>query len=376
VRISHLKLDNWRNFRAVDVSLRTRAFVVGPNASGKSNLLDAIRFLRDIAEPEGGFQRAVKVRGGVSQIRCLHARQNPNVGVEVSVQLGEDLWKYRLEFAQDTLRRPLVMLEQVLLNDQELLSRPSTEDKADPNRLTQTHLEQVNANKDFRVVSDFLAQVRYIHIVPQLIRETERLSPRSNDPFGSDFLEQIAKTPRRTLESRLKKINKALQVAVPQLRELMIDRDDRGVPHLKGRYEHWRPKAGWQTEEHFSDGSLRLIGLLWAFLDGSAPLLLEEPELSLHSAIIRHIPSMMSGAKRKVRRQVLLSSHSADLLSDRGIGPEEVLLLRPTIDGTIVSLAAEDQEIRALLEGGLQMGEIVVPRSAPKNVEQLPLFGT
>jgi len=375
MRISRLKLDNWRNFRAVDVPLRSRAFVVGPNASGKSNLLDAIRFLRDIAEPEGGFQRAVKARGGVSQIRCLHARQNPNVGVEVSVELAEDHWVYRLEFAQDTLRRPLVMFEQVFKNGRELLKRPSREDREDPNRLTQTHLEQVNANKEFRPVSDFLSQVRYIHIVPQLIREADRVSPRSNDPFGSDFLEQIAKTPRRTLESRLKKVNRALQVAVPQLRELMIDRDDRGVPHLKGRYEHWRPKAGWQTEEHFSDGSLRLIGLLWAFLEGSAPLLLEEPELSLHSAIIRHIPSMMAGAKRKGRRQVLLSSHSADLLSDRGIGPEEVLLLKPTPDGSIVSLAAEDQEIRALLEGGIPMGEIVVPRSAPENVEQLPLFG-
>ncbi len=312
----------------------------------------------------------------MSQIRCLHARQNPNVAVELNLQLGEDQWDYRLEFAQDNQRRPLVRLEKVLLNGRQLLLRPSKDDQVDPSRLTQTHLEQVNANKDFRAVSDFLSQVRYIHIVPQLIRETDRLSPRPNDPFGSDFLEQIARTSKRTLESRLKKINKALQVAVPQLRELTIDRDDRGIPHLKGRYEHWRPKAGWQTEEHFSDGSLRLLGLLWAFLDGSAPLLLEEPELSLHAAIIRHIPSMMAGAKKKGRRQILLSSHSVDLLADPGIGPEEVLLLNPTPDGTTVSLAAADQEIKALLEGGLQMGEVVVPRSAPKGVEQLPLFGT
>ena len=40
--------------------------------------------------------------------------------------------------------------------------------------------------------------------------------------------------------------------------------------------EHWRPDAGWQTETQFSDGTLRLLGLLWSVLDGTGPLLLEE----------------------------------------------------------------------------------------------------
>jgi recombinational DNA repair ATPase RecF len=56
MRFTKLYLRNWRNFLEVDVALRERMFVVGPNASGKSNLLHALRFLRDIAEPRGGFQ--------------------------------------------------------------------------------------------------------------------------------------------------------------------------------------------------------------------------------------------------------------------------------------------------------------------------------
>ena len=52
--ITRLKLENWRNFTFVDIPLRERAFVIGPNASGKSNLLDAIRFLRDVAKRDGG----------------------------------------------------------------------------------------------------------------------------------------------------------------------------------------------------------------------------------------------------------------------------------------------------------------------------------
>lgn len=376
MRFTQLRLVNWRNFREVDLLLARRAFIVGPNASGKSNLLDAIRFLREIAEPEGGFQRAVQKREGVSQIRCLHARRPPQVAVEVEIELDSDRWTYRLEFGQETRgkRRPLVHREQVSRQGQVLLSRPDDQDRDDPSRLTQTYLEQVTANREFRPVVEALADVRYLHVIPQLVRHP-RPSSGERDPFGSDFLEQLASTRKKTQESRLRKINQALRVAVPQLRELKLERDTMGVPHLKGLYEHWRPNAGWQTEEHFSDGTLRLLGLLWAFLDGNAPLLLEEPELSLHAAVVRHIPSMMARAGGKKARQVLISTHSYELLTDEGIAPEELVLLRPTRDGTVVSLAATDAEIRELLEAGETAAAVATARTAPENAAQLALFG-
>ncbi|HUQ93914.1 MAG TPA: AAA family ATPase, partial [Bryobacteraceae bacterium] len=77
--ISRLALKNWRNFRVLEVPLTDRVFIIGPNASGKSNLLDALRFLRDIAKPGGGLQRAISQRGGVSKVRCLAARKEPDI---------------------------------------------------------------------------------------------------------------------------------------------------------------------------------------------------------------------------------------------------------------------------------------------------------
>lgn len=106
MRFTKLKLENRRNFSDIDITLQRRVFVVGPNASGKSNLLDVFRFLRDIADVQGGFQPAVSARGGVSQPRSLHARRQPNIVIDVNVTLNSDpLWGYRLEFSQDNLRR-------------------------------------------------------------------------------------------------------------------------------------------------------------------------------------------------------------------------------------------------------------------------------
>jgi predicted ATPase len=59
--ISHVVLKNWRNFQKVDVSLRERVFLIGPNAAGKSNFLDAFRFLRDVAKAGGGLQKAIEI---------------------------------------------------------------------------------------------------------------------------------------------------------------------------------------------------------------------------------------------------------------------------------------------------------------------------
>src|SRR5262245_6472290 len=179
----HLRLENWRNFLNVDVPLQRRVLLVGPNASGKSNLLDSFRFLRDIADVQAGFQKAVRLRRGVSQIRSLHPRRYPNVAIEVEVDLAaSSVWSYRLEFTQDNQRRPIIKRETVRCGGEVLLERPDQEDKEDPSRMTQTHLEQVNANKDFRELAEFFGNVRYLHIVPQLVREPDRSVGKSRDP--------------------------------------------------------------------------------------------------------------------------------------------------------------------------------------------------
>jgi predicted ATPase len=377
MKFRELALKNWKNFAAAEVGIPDRLFLVGPNASGKSNFLDAFRFLRDLASSGGGFQEAVARRGGVSAIRCLAARRYPNIELRVVLQEGDDgeRWVYEVAFNQDKQRRPLLKKERVLRQDQTLLDRPNDDDRADAARLTQTFLEQVNVNREFRAIATLFASIRYQHIVPQLVREPDRSVGRANDPFGGDFLEQVAKTPEKTQKARLRRIQNALSVALPQLQTIELWRDARGTPHLRGRYAHWRPQGAWQTEEQFSDGTLRLMGLLWVAMDKEGPLLLEEPELSLHPGIVRVLPQMLARVQRRTGRQIFLSTHSPDLLRDEGIDPDEVLLLVPGSEGTEVRTAASQQEICDLLAGGLSLADAVIPKTGPEHAAQLAVFG-
>ncbi|MFH0778812.1 MAG: ATP-binding protein, partial [Candidatus Eisenbacteria bacterium] len=366
-----------KNFANADVAIQNRVFLVGPNASGKSNFLDVFRFLRDLASSGGGLQESINGRGGVAALRCLAARRYPDVEIHAELRDldGTSRWEYEIAFNQDKQHPPLLSKERVIRDNKVLLERPNRKDLADRDRLTQTYLEQVNVNQKFRELATFFSSIRYLHIVPQLIREPNRSVGRSNDPFGGDFLEQVARVPAQRREARLRRIKEALRVAVPQLQEIELWRDARGTPHMRGKYQHWRPHGAWQTEEQFSDGTLRLMGLLWAAMEGSGPLLLEEPELSLHPEIIRILPQMFARVQRLTGRQLLISTHSPELLRDEGIGIDEVLLFVPEAEGTRVAPLESHREIQHLLQSGLSLVDVVIPKTAPANVEQLPLFG-
>lgn len=381
--VTHLNVKNWRNFRSVDVDLRERQFIVGPNASGKSNFLDVFRFLRDIAKTEGGgLQKAIKDRGGIPKVRSLAARKDPEISIDVSLAEGvgqQVSWRYALGIRQDPRGRrlPLVAYERVWHGELQVLDRPQVNDEDDPQQLTQTYLEQIGANAEFREVARFFQAITYLHLVPQLLRHADQIQGRiiEDDPFGQAFLERIAKSTEKRQKARLKIIEDALQIAVPQLQQLRFVRDkDSGRPHLEALYSHWRPNAGWQREDQFSDGTLRLIGLLWSLLEEDSMLLLEEPEQSLNAAIVAQLAPVIHRVQKRRRRQVLISTHSDDLLSEKGIDGREVLMLTPAAEGTEVQVASDVADIRALLEAGFSAGEAVLPRSNPVRAEQLSLI--
>jgi predicted ATPase len=370
MRLKSISLENWKNFRTLQCEINNRLFVVGANASGKSNFLDALRFMRDIVKHGGGLQYAVSQRGGISKIRCLSARENLHILISLEFIDDDDvLWKYTLSLKQQTRgnRNTIIHQETMTKNEQSVFNRPDSTDEQDEERLTQTYIEQISTNKDFRKIVDFLNTIQYMHLVPQLLKFPEAFSGPDlpEDPFGKSFLRTVAKTSRETRDSRLSKIQKILQIAVPQLRDLKYI-EDIGQPHLEVTYEHWRPRGAKQTEIQLSDGTLRLIGLLWSLISSKGILLLEEPELSLHTAIVEQLPQLFYSVFSKKKRQIIITTHSAELLSNRGISLSEILLLQTKSEGTKAYPANKLKEIEVLLKGGLTPSEAVLPYTRPE----------
>ena len=381
--VQRLTLKNWRNFRELDIPLREHTYLLGANATGKSNLLDAFRFLRDISKSQGGgLQKAIGDRGGIQKLRCLHARRTSDVAIDIHLAEAADdpspVWRYQLAFKPEGkgAQRILITSEKVWRGSDStpILDRPNSDDIGDPARLTQTHLQQIEANSEFRAIADFLSETVYLHIVPQLLKYGDQIGGHrlENDPFGQGLLDVMARVSKRSRESRLNKIQTALALAIPQFSKLRFVHDEiNGHPHLEALYAHHRPNAGWQREDQFSDGTLRLLALLWSLLDGAGLLLLEAPELSLNDSIVSQIPMMLQRVQRnnKKRRQVLISTHSDALLNNPGIDGRGIIMLEAGAEGSTARTVNSDEA--AALRAGLSVAEVILPKTRKETTEQL-----
>ncbi len=228
LRFTRVKLTNWRNFRAAEMHLQSRAFITGPNASGKSNLLDALRFLRDVAKPTGGLAAALREfgRNGLSGVRSLHARDPSHL--EFDVDIGNDdnptLWGYRLRIKRVGSEKEASVLEEVVKRRGEVVARQEREKPArDPLLYSQTLMEQVQKNTDFRELVSFLSSIRYLHVVPQIVRDGRRGLPLEDDPHGGDLLRRIKDMPKKSQEARLGRIADAVKLAIPEFESLELE---------------------------------------------------------------------------------------------------------------------------------------------------------
>ncbi len=88
MRISKLTLHNFKSFRDVTIPFRPFNVVIGANASGKSNLVQAFQFLKDIADH--GLENAVSLQGGVEFLRNMESGPDEPVRISIELEYSED----------------------------------------------------------------------------------------------------------------------------------------------------------------------------------------------------------------------------------------------------------------------------------------------
>jgi predicted ATPase len=393
--ITRVSLRNYKSIRLCAVSLGPLSFLVGPNGSGKSNFLDSMRFVANALR--SSVEQALRERGGINEVRRRSGGHPNHFSVRLDFHLPDGSHgHYAFRIGSMPQSGFEVQDEECVVNGRagdplsraEFRVRSGTVERMTGNikpPAARDRLFLVNAAglPEFRPVFDNLSHMGFYNLNPEAMRD---LQP----PDAGELLERdgrnIASVVGRLARvdvPRKERIEEYLSKVVPGVRG--VDHKILGPKEtLEFRQEVAGSKDPWRfVAANMSDGTVRVLGILAALFqtgNGSdVPLVgIEEPEIALHPGAAGVLLDGLIEAS--TRTQVIVTSHSPDLLDDPRIRDGAILAVGA--EGGMTVIGQPDEAGRkVLLENLYTAGELLrLNQLAPDRqkvdteVKQLALF--
>lgn len=393
VFLQRVVLRNYRSIGNCDVRLGALTYLVGMNGAGKSNFLDALHLVRDALN--GSLDNALHERGGLSEVRRRSSGHPNHFGIRLEFRLpsgeqGHFAFNvgalkdrgYEVQAEECALggigKGPFYRVERGQLRDSSETTFPS---------VTADRLALVAASgfTVFRPVFDALCAMGFYNLNPKLMRELQkpqdgRLLKAAGENIASvvGHLERIGKDQMHLIEDYLQTVVPTVRgverKSVGPMETLEFSQDMAGAKHP------WRFLA-----QNMSDGTLRALGVLVALFqrnqDYSPSLVgLEEPETALHPAASAALREALTRASKHT--QVIVTSHSPDLLDDRAIPTDAILSVVSESGETRIAPideASRDIMRNRLFSAGelLRLNQLAPDRKflAAQDAHQADLFG-
>jgi predicted ATPase len=396
--IRQVTLRSYKSIAACKVDLGPLMFLVGKNGAGKSNFLDAIGFIADALRISLDY--ALRGRGTIKEVRRRSAGHPNHFAIRVNFTLpdGRD-GHYAFRIGAKPNEGYEVQTEECFIHFAEAIGNTEHFQVQSGRVMTSTvsPLPAVTADRLFLVAASGLPQFRPVYDALSRI-EIYNLNPK-------EIAAMQKPDPGNILRHDGSNIASVFQQFTPKIQQLVKDNLSRIVPSISdidvqpfGQLEAMKFKQKIKGQSNpwqffataMSDGTLRAFGILVAAFQAASakpgsnpPLLigLEEPEMALHPAAAGTLLSVLRQGAENC--QILVTSHSPDLLDNRDISPDALLAV--TDDGGLTKIGPIDTASRQTLRDGLcTAGELLrqdqlVPASDSvsdvASERQLKLFG-
>ena len=379
--LRRVQIRGYKSIAFCDVTLEPLTILVGRNASGKSNFLDALAFVRDAMATN--IPEAVKRHGGWHSMLSRHAADKQiSFEFEVAIthpDMGEVVAIYG--FVLHVERSGVTCLITENFNTKNMIETHSTsfsvsrhagvtswagpDDLRDVFYHFQDRPDQLSlgllANQSIVNIGDGFRHMGFYNFNPGVIRIPQKPSPGTILEADGSNLASLIPSVEDIDHDTITRVKAYLSAVVNEVKDFR---------HIAvGGYDtlQFQIAAGRNAEVFdfdagsMSDGTLRVLACLMAAFQvqrsgGPSVVGIEEPETSLHPAAMRALVDALDEAA--LRTQVLLTTHSADLLDNPTIRPENVRVVE-MIDGrTIIAPvdAASVEIVRRKLNtlGGLE----------------------
>ncbi|MBL7497325.1 AAA family ATPase [Frankia sp. CNm7] len=339
--VPRLRVRDFRSIADCDLALGPLTVVVGFNASGKSNLLDALRFVADAVRTSP--VRAVEDRGGLDAL-LRRGRDGQAESFEIVLDLllpplseGGEAVEATYGFAIGRGDDPGMSLAVL----RERCRVGSADGWADtPGRPRARLRLPAEATRDdrFAAVEESLLAMRFYDLEADALRALEEGTGRRSElgPSGG-HLGQVLDAMATADRAGKERLDAYLAGLVPGAVGMDERREGR-YSTVEARFRHGEAveEVDIVPRESLSEGTLRATGVLAALFQqpvftGQVSLLgIEEPEKALHPAAVGGLYEALDDAARHT--QVIVTSQSSDLLDNEYVRLDHIRAVA-SVDG-------------------------------------------
>lgn len=369
--LSRVKVRNYKSLANCNVELGRLTLLVGRNGCGKSNFLDAIRFVLDGLQTS--LDHAVKSRGGIDEVRRKSTGHPHNFAISLKINLEEGFAWYGFEIAARPRGGFVVKDERLKIFDTRSLQRDhfhvtegkvvsSSLENMAPGVADRLYLVTAAGRLELLEVYESLMGMGFYNLNPEEMKDVQ--SPDAGELLrrdGSNIASVVARleSDRPALKARIRTFLSAIVPDVADFERTAVGHKETLLfrQAVRGSQHPWRFHAA-----SMSDGTLRALGVLIAamqLVDRKDPVHLvgiEEPEAALHPAAVAAL--MESLREAAVHTQVLVTTHSPDIL-DQFDETKDTLLVLQSKRGETEIAPADNASRQAIHDHLYSAGELL-----------------
>jgi len=343
--LTGIHFKNWRSLRDVTIDNLTPITVfVGANSSGKTNIFDAFRFLRD-AETDGTIEAnyAWRVR---EKIRTMGVANEEPVGLTLFLNPN--------------------YFDGVVQHLERLVFEGNTVFFFGGNSKSELFQQELNENKKTS---------EYITRCWQLLSENfmpPRSIPSESDPGNSYLIEPSARNVpfmlyvmQQTKSQIYSELQKDLRWLLSHIDKTEVEQDDLEIRLMVRESDHSGEKAS-----TISAGTSRLIAMLTAYYaldmrtsDLPGLIVIEEPDTAIHPLLLQKFVELLRGYTEKENpRQFILTTHNPMFLNF--FKPEEVRIVERDEHGetTVSNVDMDVAKVWLEQDGAYNLGNLWTTR--------------
>ena len=393
--LSRVKIRNYKSIGQCDIALGPLTVLVGRNGAGKSNFLDALRFVVDGLQTS--LDHAIKSRGGIDEVRRRSTGHPRNLAIQLEMNLSDmRVGTYEFEISARHGGGFCVKQEHLIVRaanneikakyrvkDAEIVQ--SSFETMPPAVTDRLFLVTASGIPEIRTIYDALLAMGFYNMNPQAMKELQ--SPDAGELLlrdGSNIASVMTRlqNDKQQVNDRIKAY---LATIVPGITE--VARVQLGPREtLEFRQEVVGSKHPWRFyAASMSDGTLRALGALVAVTQLAGrkdPIKLvgiEEPESALHPAATGALMDALREAASHT--QVVVTTHSPELVDQIDPSNDTLLVVasnQGNTDIAPVDAASSKAIMKHLYSPGelLRMDQLAPDEQDLRRQQQMQLFET